>query len=912
LDNVYQVSVTASDGLGGSTVQNLAVTVTAVNDNNPLFTSTATPSVAENTAAVVTLAATDADLAAQPVSFAISGGADQNRFQIIGGNQLQFVTAPDFENPTDVGANNVYNVDVTASDGLGGSTVQNLTVTVTDVNEAPVVNAATFTVAENSANGTAVGTVIAADPDAGQTATLSYSITSGNTNNGFAIDANTGVITVANSAALDFETTPQFLLTVEATDNGTPALSGTNTITIDLTNVNEAPVVNANTFTLAENSANGTTVGTVVAVDLDAGQTATLTYSITGGNTNNGFAIDANTGVITVANSAALDFEVTPSFSLTVQATDNGTPALSGTNSITINLTDVNEAPVANNDGPFTVQTGTTLTITAPGVLVNDTDVDTAAENLTAELVSGVAHGTLALNSNGSFTYTPAAGYTGPDSFSYRVNDGEAVNNLSNVATVAIDVAAEANQAPVAVSDTFNTNEDTALVVNRPGVLANDTDVDSATLTAALVAGPQHGALNLNTDGSFTYTPNVNFNGQDSFTYKSNNGSSDSNVATISITITSVNDAPHGADKTVTTLEDTLYTFSAADFGFTDPNDSPANSLLAVKITTLPTAGKLTYDGANVVAGQFISVADLNMGKLVFTPAADANGNAYATFTFQVQDDGGTANGGVDMDAAPKVFMLNVTPINDAPVAVNDTFTASQDTALVITAPGVLGNDTDIDSSILTAALVVEPQHGTLTLITDGSFTYTPGPGFSGSDTFTYQVSDATELSNIATVTIDVAAANFAPTANAGADQTVRLGSLVTLDGTGSSDPDNDSLSYSWTQTGGPSVNLTGGNTATPSFTPTVEGIYTFSLVVNDGEVSSLADSVTITVPLLDDLDGNGVVNPDDLHLLKARLNTAASGPNDLFDLDGDGQITGQDIAKLARGFTHQRGAKIK
>jgi hypothetical protein len=245
-------------------------------------------------------------------------------------------------------------------------------------------------------------------------------------------------------------------------------------------------------------------------------------------------------------------------------------------------------------------------------------------------------------------------------------------------------------------------------------------------------------------------------------------------------------------------------------------------------------------------------------------------------------------------------------------VAVNDTFTASQDTALVITAPGVLGNDTDLDGDTLNAVLVVSPAHGTLTLNTDGSFTYTPGPGFSGSDTFAYQVSDATELSNIATVTIDVAAANFAPIANAGADQTVRLGSLVKLDGTGSSDPDNDSLSYSWTQTGGPSVNLTGDNTAAPTFTPTVAGSYTFSLVVSDGEVSSVADSVTIIVPLLADLDGNGVVNPDDLHLLIARLNTAAREPNDLFDLDGDGRITGQDIAKLARGFTHQRGAKIR
>src|SRR5262245_5681633 len=113
--------------------------------------------------------------------------------------------------------------------------------------------------------------------------------------------------------------------------------------------------------------------------------------------------------------------------------------------------------------------------------------------------------------------------------------------------------------------------------------------------------------------------------------------------------------------------EDTPYTFAAGDFGFTDPHDLPADRLLAVQITTLPGAGTLTAHGAPVTGGQFISLADLTTGQVVFTPAADANGAAYATFTFQVQDDGGTANGGVALDPTPKTLTLNVTPVNDAP-----------------------------------------------------------------------------------------------------------------------------------------------------------------------------------------------------------------------------------------------------
>src|SRR5207248_2140851 len=113
-------------------------------------------------------------------------------------------------------------------------------------------------------------------------------------------------------------------------------------------------------------------------------------------------------------------------------------------------------------------------------------------------------------------------------------------------------------------------------------------------------------------------------------------GKLEQSANTLTNDVTAVNDAPAGTDNTVTTLEDTAKVFTAADFGFTDPNDSPANALAAVKITTLPSAGSLTDNGIAVTAGQLVSVADINAGKLVFTPAANANGAGYASFTFQV------------------------------------------------------------------------------------------------------------------------------------------------------------------------------------------------------------------------------------------------------------------------------------
>src|SRR5439155_1166182 len=138
----------------------------------------------------------------------------------------------------------------------------------------------------------------------------------------------------------------------------------------------------------------------------------------------------------------------------------------------------------------------------------------------------------------------------------------------------------------------------------------------------------------------------------------------DQSPNTITVNVTSVNDAPAGADKTVTTNEDTDYTFAASDFGFSDLSDSPANSLAAVKISSLPLAGTLRNNGIAVTAGQFVSVADINAGKLKFSPAANQNCSGYASLTFLVPFAARRANGGVDLDQSPNTITVDVTAVN--------------------------------------------------------------------------------------------------------------------------------------------------------------------------------------------------------------------------------------------------------
>lgn len=293
------------------------------------------------------------------------------------------------------------------------------------------------------------------------------------------------------------------------------------------------------------------------------------------------------------------------------------------------------------------------------------------------------------------------------------VNDPPAGTNGS--VTTAEDSTYTFALADFGYSDTHDTPANNFLAVT----IATVPGAGSLTLNGvALGAGQSVSATDI-AAGKLQFTPAADANGAGyaSFTFQvqDDGGGTDLDpvARTMSIVVTSVNDAPGGADHTVSTTEDTPYVFGASDFGFSDARDTPANNLAAVKITALPAAGSLTLNGVAVSAGQFVSTADIAAGKLKFTGAADASATGYASFTFQVQDDGG----GADLDPTARTMTIDVTAVNDAPVLVTNVgLTVNENSSAAITAAQLHVTDVDNTATQLVFSVTTPPANGHLEL----------------------------------------------------------------------------------------------------------------------------------------------------------------------------------------------------
>lgn len=574
-------------------------------------------------------------------------------------------------------------------DGMVHSDPATVAVTIASVNDAPVANDSSLSVTEDeAANGTVAATDAEGDP-------LIYSQVTGSTNGTLTFNPN-GTYTYTPNANL----TGTDWFTFKASD-GTQE-SNTATVTLSIDGANDKPVANNGTLTLAEDY---TQTGTLGGSDIDGDP---LTYSV---------ASQGGKGTVTITNASTGAYTYAPSANVfgtdtfTFIANDGTSDSEAAT--VTVTITPVNDAPVANE---------ATLNVTEDETAVGQlTGSDLENDSLTYMLVSGPEKGNLLLNADGSFTYTPEMNITGSFPFTFRSNDGTA----SSATATATLVVGGVNDKPVANAGTLDVTEDTPVNGTLTG-----SDIDGDSLTYNVVAEPAKGTVAF-TDaatGAYTYTPNANAFGSDTFTFKVNDGTVDSDAATITVTIAQVNDAPVASDASLAVKED-----EAANGTVTgaDVENDPLSYILILG----PAKGMLTLNPN---------------GTFTYTPHVDATGTD--TFTFKASD--GT------LESPPATISVTIGGANDAPTANEGTLDVTEDTPANGTLTG-----SDIDGDSVTYSVVAEPEKGKVA-ITDaatGSYTYTPNANAAGSDTFTFKVNDGTAESAAATITVTIAAVNDAP-----------------------------------------------------------------------------------------------------------------------------------------------------
>ncbi|MEM9657793.1 MAG: Ig-like domain-containing protein, partial [Planctomycetota bacterium] len=393
-----------------------------------------------------------------------------------------------------------------------------------------------------------------------------------------------------------------------------------------------------------------------------------------------------------------------------------------------------NEPPTGSPDAYQTNEDVPLNVSAASGVLTNDEDLD--GNPMTAQLQSGATHGTVVLNPDGSFEYTPDLNFHGVDSFTYRVSDG---TYQSGIVSVELNITA-VNDDPMitsylgdAIAEVNAAEGETTVAA----VVASDVDGDS--LTYELIGGadqalfeidPGSGVLRFKQAPDFESPSDADADGVYEAKVQVQDGAGGSDSQEIHVTVVGTNDPPAGAGDAYAVDEDAALGV-AADSGVLVNDSDPEGDQLAATLQTGPRHGFLTLQ------------AD---GSFTYLPQADFHG--VDIFSYRATDGAS--------QSPPIIVTVTVAPLNDAPRAMADAFSVFNATPLLVGNQGVLANDVDVDGDALTAELVESPAHGTLLFNADGSFTYTPDPEHAGETTFTYRTLDGSSASAPTTVIIRI------------------------------------------------------------------------------------------------------------------------------------------------------------
>ncbi|WP_279388675.1 cadherin-like domain-containing protein [Pseudodesulfovibrio tunisiensis] len=700
-------------------------------------------------------------------------------------------------------------------------------ITVSPVNDAPTVGTPSFTVLEDNSILITEAELLAGSGDVDGDSLSVQNLTA---NDGTLVDNNDGTWTFTPDQ--DFNGSVQ--LSYDVSD-GTTTTGTTAGITVSP--VNDAPTVGTPSFTVLEDNSILITEAELLA---GSGDVDGDTLSVQNLTANDGTLVDNNDGTWTFTPDQDFNGSVQLSYDVSDGTTTTGTTA-------GITVSPVNDAPTVGTPS-FTVLEDNSILITEAELLAGSGDVDgdtLSVQNLTAD------DGTLVDNGNGTWTFTPDQDFNGSVQLSYDVSDGTTTTGTTAGITVS-----PVNDAPTVGTPSFTVLEDNSILITEAELLAGSGDVDGDTLSVQNLTADD-GTLVDNGNGTWTFTPDQDFNGDVQLSYDVSDGTTTTGT-TAGITVSPVNDAPTVGTPSFTVLED--------------------NSILITEAQLLAGSGDVDGDSLSVqnLTADDGTLVDNHDGTWTFTPDQDFNGSVQLSYDVS---DGTTSTG--------TTAGITVSPVNDAPTVGTPSFTVLEDNSITITEAELLAGSGDVDGDSLSVQNLTADD-GTLVDNNDGTWTFTPDQDFNGSVQLSYDVSDGT-TSTGTTAGITVSPVNDAPTVGTPSFTVLEDNSILITEAellAGSGDVDGDSLSVQ-NLTANDGTLVDNGN-GTWTFTPDQDfnGSVQLSYDVSDGTtttgttagitVSPVNDAPTVGTPSFTVLEDNSIL------ITEAQL-LAGSG-----DVDGD------------------------
>ena len=713
--------------------------------------------------------------------------------------------------PTDQDVGTSANVSIKVSDGTEDSAAMIFDIEVKNTNDAPVGQNFAFSLEE--------GALFAAIPVNGVLSNATDDdLDSGDTFTAVKVtNPSSGTVTLNSDGSFSYQhdgsesTSDSFTYQVE---DAAGDKSAVQTVSFTVTPVEDAPIVVADSITTDEDTP---VTFSVVSNDNDAEDNMVVSSTAIVDAPTKGQASIAN-GIVTYTPLS--NVSGTDSFTYTVK---DSTGLISEKSTVSITITPVNDAPIAINFNEM-VDEGTPTS--ALSIRSNATDIEDTIPTGDISVVAQPSRGSVSVDQNdGTLIYTPTSNENGSDTFTYTISDSNGL--ASNTASVTVNIGA-INDRPIVQNDVITTDEDTATSV---AILANDSDVEDQGFNGANVLLENKGdgvgeydfaSVSVNLDGSLAITPKANINGVHSFTYTVTDREGLTSLpATVTLSITAINDAPVAVDNTVQLQDEGQFEVNVLG-NDSDVDIGDSLNASSVTIVTNPANG---------------SVSVLATGAIVYTPQANFFGDD--SFTYTVED----SNAAVSNIAT---VTMSVAPVNDKPIAVAQSQSLDEDGSILLTLVA-----TDIDQDTLSYRIVNAPSKGTLVQQSNDSWLYTTNENINGTDSFTFVANDGEVDSDEVTVSLIINAINDAPTVAGQVLSTNEDTALtVTLSG---NDIEEESLSYRVvTESANGSVTLT-GNILIYTPNSNFNGSDSVSIVANDGQLDSEFALISITVDSVND-----------------------------------------------------------